>query len=101
MFLFTIPPQNMSINSTGSVTISGLAILQSPRAIDPQKGSRNVVFNVNFCIVEGSSNATMGLLRYFATNEMANEIQEMAEKPFQKAFITANVNYCSFLNHAM
>ena len=43
----------------------------------------------------------MGLLRYFATNEMANEIQEMAEKPFQKAFITANVNYCSFLNHAM
>lgn len=87
----------MNINSPGSVTISGVAILQSPRAIDPQKGPRNVLFDANFCIVEGSQTVTMALLRYFASNEMANDIQKMAEKPFQKAFIVANVHLQTFL----
>ena len=82
----------MNINSPGSVTISGVVILQSPRDIDPQKGPRNVVFDANFCIVEGSQSVTMALLRHFASNEMANDIQKMAEKPFQKAFIIANVH---------
>lgn len=81
----------MNVNSPGSVTISGVVVLESPRAIDPQKGPRNVVFDANFCIVEGSQTVTMALLRYFASNEMANEIQKMAEKPFQTAFIVANV----------
>jgi hypothetical protein len=81
----------MNINSPGSITISGVVVLQSPRAIDPQKGPRNVVFDANFCIVEGSQTVTMALLRYFAPNEMANLIQEIAEKPFQRAFIVANV----------
>jgi hypothetical protein len=75
----------------GSVTLSGVAILQSPRAIDPQKGPRNVVFDVNFCIVEGSQTVSMALLRYFASTEMASDIQKMADKPFQKAFVVANV----------
>jgi hypothetical protein len=34
----------------------------------------------------------MGLLRYFASNEMANEIQKMADK-LQRAFVVANVRY--------
>ena len=79
------------MNAAGSITISGLAVLESPRCVDPQKGPRNVVFDANFCIVEGSETVTMGLLRYFASNEMANEIQTMADKPYQKAFIVANV----------
>ena len=33
----------------------------------------------------------MGLLRFFATNEMTIEIQKMADKPYQKAFIVAHV----------
>jgi hypothetical protein len=86
----------MNVNSPGSVTISGVAILQSPRAIDPQRGPRNVVFDANFCIVEGSQTVTMALLRHFASNEMSNDIQQMAEKPFQKAFIVANVSLSSF-----
>lgn len=81
----------MNTSSPGSIIISGVAVLQSPRAIDPQRGPRNVVFDANFCIVEGSQTATMALLRYFASNEMANDIQRMADKPFQKAFIVANV----------
>ena len=79
------------MNAAGSATISGLAVLESPRCVNPQKGPRNVVFDANFCIVEGSETVTMGLLRYFASNEMANEIQTMADKPYQKAFIVANV----------
>jgi hypothetical protein len=81
----------MNVNSPGSITISGVVILQSPRPIDPQKGPRNIVFDANFCIVEGSQTVTMALLRYFASNEMASDIQDMAQKPFQKAFVIANV----------
>jgi hypothetical protein len=81
------------MNSPGSVTISGVVVLQSPRAIDPQRGPRNVVFDANFCIVEGSQTVTMALLRYFASNEMTNDIQQMAQKPFQRAFIIANVRH--------
>lgn len=86
----------MSINPTGAITISGVAILQSPRAVDPQKGPQNVVFDTNFCIVKGSETMTMGLLCYFASNKMSNEIQKMAEKPFQKAFVIANVCHLTF-----
>ena len=82
----------MNINPTGSITISGLAILQSPQAIDPQKGPRNVVFDANFYIVEGSETGTMGLLQSFASNEMTAQIQKMADKPYQKAFIIAHVD---------
>lgn len=86
----------MNVNSPGSITIAGVAILQSPRPIDPQKGPRNVVFDANLCIVEGSQTVTMALLRFFAPNEMTPEIQNMADKPFQKAFIVANVCYISY-----
>ena len=82
----------MTTTSAGSVTIAGTAVLQSPRAIDPQKGPRNVVFDANLCIVEGSLTVTMALLRYFAPNDMANEIQKIATKKYQKAFIIASVN---------
>ena len=89
--LYIYSKMNRDINSSGAVTISGVVILQSPRAIDPQKGPRNIVFDANFYVVEGSESVTMGLLRYFASNEMATDIQKMAEKAFQKAFVVANV----------
>ena len=88
----------MTTTSAGSVTIAGTAILQSPRAIDPRKGPRNVVFDANLCIVEGSLTITMALLRYFAPNDMANEIQKIAMKDYQKAFIIASVNIYYFLS---
>ena len=79
------------MNSTGAVSIAAVAVLQFPRAIEPEKGTRHVVFDANFCVLQGSETVTMGLLRYFASNEMAKEIQKMAEKPYQKAFLVANV----------
>ena len=81
------------MTSTGSVSIAGVVVLKSPRPVDPQKGPRHVLFDANFCVVEGSETVTMGLLRYFASNEMTNEIQNMAKKPFQRAFLVANVCY--------
>jgi hypothetical protein len=89
----------MNVTSTlaGSITISGLTVLQAPRPIDPQRGPRNIVFDANFCIIEGSQTATMALLRYFASNKMASEILNMSDKPFQKAFVVANVRHLSFL----
>lgn len=79
------------MNSAGSTSIAGVVVLESPRPVDPQKGPRHVVFDANFCIVQGSETVTMGLLRYFASTDMAIQIQKMAKKPFQKAFIIANV----------
>ena len=64
--LFSSLTPNMNVNSPGSVTIAGVAVLQSPQPIDPQKGPQNIVFDVNICIVEGSQTITMALLRYFA-----------------------------------
>jgi hypothetical protein len=89
----------MASTPAGSVTVSGVVVLQSPRAVNPQRGPRNVVFDANFCVVEGSRTVAMALLRYFAPNEMANEIQKIAEKPFQKAFVVASVNFSSYLSY--
>ena len=79
------------MTSMGSISLAGVVVLESPRAVDPQKGFRHVVFDANFCIVQGSETVTMTLLRYFASTEMASQIQNMAEKPYQKAFVIANV----------
>lgn len=81
------------MNSPGAISIAGITVLESPRAVDPQKGPRHVVFDANFCIVQGSETVTLTLLRYFASTEMATQIQKMAEKPYQKAFVVANVYF--------
>jgi hypothetical protein len=82
------------MNSTASVCIAGVVVLESPRPVDPQKGSRHVVFDASFCIVHESETVTLSLLRYFASTEMATQIQKMADKPYQKAFVVANVCIC-------
>jgi hypothetical protein len=61
----------MALTSAGSVTLAGLVVLQAPRAVDPHKRPRNVVFDANFYVVEGSQTVTMALLRFFAPTEMA------------------------------
>ena len=79
------------MNSTGLISIAGITVLESSRAVDPQKGLRHVVFDANFCIIQGSETVTMSLLQYFASTKMTTQIQKMANKPFHKAFIIANV----------
>ena len=79
------------MSTPGSISIAGLVVLESPRAVDPHKGPRHVVFDANFCIIRESESITMGLLRFFASTEMATEIQKMADKQYQKAFVIATV----------
>ena len=79
------------MTSTGSVSIAGVVVLESPRAVDPQKGPRHVVFDANFCVVRESETITMTLLHFFVSNKMTVEIQNMAKKQYQKAFIVATV----------
>ena len=79
------------MTSAGSISIAGVVVLESPRAVDPQKGPRHVVFDASFCVVQEMETVTLSLLRNFASTEMATQIQKMAEKPYQKAFIVANV----------
>ena len=89
----------MNTTSPGSIIISGVAVLQCPQAVDPQKGPRNVIFDTNFFVVDGSQMVTMALLHYFASNEMASQIQTMADKPFQKAFVVASAHPLFFPFH--
>jgi len=79
------------MTSPGYISIAAVAVLQFPRAIEPEKGRRHVVMDATFFVVEGSRTATVGLLRYFASDEMANEIYKIPEKEFQRAFVVANV----------
>ncbi|KAF8805152.1 hypothetical protein BYT27DRAFT_7104584 [Phlegmacium glaucopus] len=83
------------MNSPGHVSLSAIAILTSPRPIDPQKGTRNIAFDANFYIIEGSQTSSLALLRYFTPEDMISSIQAFSEKPFQKAFIIANVHTIS------
>jgi len=84
------------MSSPGYISIAAVAVLQFPCTVEPEKGCRHIVMDATFFIVEGSQTATMGLLHYFASDEMVNEIYKIPEKEFQKAFVVANVCECLF-----
>jgi len=84
------------MNSPGYISILTIAVLASPRPVEPQKGPRNVVFNANLYIAEDTEQSSLALLRYFVPDNMINAIQKITETNFQKAFIIANV--CSSIN---
>jgi hypothetical protein len=82
------------MSSPGFVSLSGITVLTPPRAVDPQKGSRNVVFDANFFIVDGSDTSSLTLLRFFIPEDMIAFIQKWQNNPdptFKKAFVIANV----------
>jgi hypothetical protein len=79
------------MNSPGYMSISTVAVLASPRPVDPQKGPRNVVFDANLYIAEDTEQSSLALLRFFVPDDMINAIQKITETNFQKAFIVANV----------
>jgi hypothetical protein len=41
------------MSSSGQIFMSGVVILASARSVDPAKGNRNVVFDVNLPIKDG------------------------------------------------
>jgi hypothetical protein len=79
------------MSSPGHISITAPAILECPRPVDPQKGNRHLVFDGTFYIDQDTGSSTVGLLRYFASDEMAANLFKITEKEFQKAFVVANV----------
>jgi hypothetical protein len=77
------------MSSAGQILLTGIVVLASPRAVDPQKGSRNVAFDVNLPVKDGTNPAC--LLRYFIPEDRVGELQSIWENTFTKAFIISKV----------
>jgi hypothetical protein len=84
------------MSSPGQVFITGVVMLANPRPVDPQKGNRNVVFDINFPVRDGRKR-TLGLLRYFTPEDRVAEFQKTwdDQESFTRAFIVAKV--CMFV----
>jgi hypothetical protein len=63
------------MSSPGQIIVAGVVILTNPRPVDPQKGNRNIVFDINFPVKDGKK-CTLGLLRYFTPENRVNEFQK-------------------------
>jgi hypothetical protein len=77
--------------SSGFISLSAITFLASPRPVDPQRGTRNIVFDSNLFIVDGSETSCLALLRYFIPDDASNVLERFTNNAFQKAFIVANV----------
>ena len=80
-----------TMSTTGYTSLSAIVVLACPRPVEPQKGTRNVVFDGNFYIHERGRMSSLALLRYFIPDDMIHITQKFSEKAFQTAFIVANV----------
>lgn len=80
------------MSSPGQIIVTGVVILTNPRPVDPQRGNRNVVFDVNLPVKDGKKR-TLGLLRYFTPENRVNELQKVWENTFTQAFIAAKVHF--------
>jgi hypothetical protein len=78
------------MSSAGQILLTGIVVLASPRSVDPQKGNRNVVFDVSVPVKDGT-NLALGLLRYFIPEDRVGELQKIWENTFTKAFIVSKV----------
>ena len=79
------------MTSLGFISLSAITLLASPRPLDPQKGTRNIIFDANLFIVDGSQTSCLALLRYFTPDNTTNLMEKFSVTPFQKAYIVANV----------
>jgi hypothetical protein len=78
----------------GQIILTGIVILANPRAVDPQKGNRNIAFDVNLPVKDGKDE-TLGLLRYFIPEDKVGEFQKISQNTFTQAFINAKVRFTS------
>ena len=79
------------MNALGFVSLSAITVLASPRPVDLQKGTRNIVFDAHFFIIDGSQTSCLSLMRYFIPDSATTLLQRFSDNPFQKAFVVANV----------
>jgi hypothetical protein len=79
------------MSSPGQIILAGIVILESPRAVDPQKGNRNIAFDVNIPVKDGNDSQALGLLRYFTPEDRVEELQTVWDNDFSRAFIVCKV----------
>jgi hypothetical protein len=82
--------QTFKMSSPGQIFVNGVVILANARPVDPQKGNRNVAFDVNLPVKDGKKR-TLGLLRYFTPETRVSELQKIWDNTFTEAFIIAKV----------
>ena len=75
---------------TGQIILTGIVILANARPIDPEKGNRNVAFDVTLPVKDGNT-STLGLLRYFTPENRVSELQQVWNNDFTQAFVVAKV----------
>ena len=95
-FRFTILSLKTIMTSPGYASISAIVVLECPRPINPGRGLKNIALDANFYVTEGSKTACLGLIRHFASDDLAVELRKITDKSFQKAFIVANVFFFLF-----
>jgi hypothetical protein len=88
------------MSSPGHVLLTGVVILTNSRPVDPQKGNRNVAFDVNLPVKDGK-NRTLGLLRYFTPEDRVNEFQKVWENTFTQAFTVAKVCFLCIITQLL
>ena len=85
------------MSSTGQIFIAGIVMLGNARAVDPQKGNRNVAFDVTTAAKDGSKD-TLGLFRYFTPENKINELQKIWNVQFTQAFVIAKASLSVQIN---
>ena len=78
------------MSSPGQTLLAGIVILAKPRAVDPERGNRNIAFDVNLPVKDGIDQA-LGLLRYFTPENRVTEFQKVWDNTFTKAFVISKV----------
>ena len=90
LFLFTHIIKIAMTSPTGQIILTGIVILANARPIDPEKGNRNVAFDVTLPVKDGNT-STLGLLRYFTPENRVSELQQVWNNDFTQAFVVAKV----------
>jgi hypothetical protein len=88
--LSLFPSHTTMASPAGQISLTGIVILANPRSIDPQKGKRNVAFDVTLPTKDGNK-PTLGLLRYFTPENRVSELQKTSENTFTPAFVISKV----------
>lgn len=78
-------------SAPGQIFMTGIVVLTNPRAINPSRGNRNIAFDVNFPVEDGSHDQSLALLRYFTPENRISDLDKVWQDRFTKAFVITKV----------
>jgi hypothetical protein len=83
-------------SSAGQIILTGIVMLANPRAIDPQKGNKNLAFDVTLP-ANDAHKPSLGLLRYFTPEDRVAALQKIWDD-FTPAFVVTKVRVQIFFS---